>query len=183
MKLAQRLRVATGQALCEATLCAIAGGHGALHLAMTLHTWHLAVRLCQSEVGALDVRQTDHSIRPSEESLPRNVLAAAVALSMLAAAPAAAQASDTLASGTTMLKLDAGVAKALKGAGVSVSGTTYKITGGSLDGATGTIKHSGSLRLKAGSTKLTLSSFTVKLGKQVDAQRAGRQVAGDVADA
>ena len=98
--------------------------------------------------------------------MPRNILAAAVALSMLAAAPAAAQASDTLASGTTMLKLDAGVAKALKSAGVSVSGTTYKITGGSLDGATGTIKHSGSLRLKAGSTKLALSSFTVKLGKK-----------------
>ena len=56
--------------------------------------------------------------------MSRTALAAAVALSMLAAAPAAAQASDTLASGTTTLKLDAGVAKALKSAGVSVSGTT-----------------------------------------------------------
>ncbi len=98
--------------------------------------------------------------------MPRTALAAAIALSLLAAAPTAARASDTLASGTTTLKLDAGVAKALKGAGVSVSGTTYKITGGSLDGATGTIKHSGSLRLKAGSTKLKLSSFTVKLAKK-----------------
>ena len=49
-----------------------------------------------------------------------------------------------------------------------MSGTKYKITGGSLDsgGATGTINHSGSLRLSAGATKLTLSAFTVKLAKK-----------------
>ena len=64
----------------------------------------------------------------------------------------AAQARDPLAGGTTTLKLDAGVAKALKAAGVKVSGTEYRITGGSLDssGATGTINHSGSLQLSAG---------------------------------
>ena len=87
-------------------------------------------------------------------------------LSLLAAAPTAAQASDTLAGGRTTLKLDAGVAKALKGAGVSVSGTSYKVTGGSLDGATGTIRHSGSLRLKAGARSLTLSAFNVKLARK-----------------
>src|SRR4051794_27603619 len=96
----------------------------------------------------------------------RTLIAGAAAALLLAAAPAAAQADTTLASGTTTLKLDSGVAKALKAAGVKVSGTTYKITGGSLDGATGTIRHSGSLKLAAGSTKLSLSSFTVKLAKK-----------------
>jgi Htaa len=98
--------------------------------------------------------------------MTRSVIAGAAAALLLAAAPAAAQADTTLASGTTTLKLDAGVAKALKAAGVKVSGTTYKITGGRLDGATGTITHSGSLKLAAGSTKLSLGSFTVKLAKK-----------------
>src|SRR3954452_23118077 len=100
--------------------------------------------------------------------MTRSVIAGAAAALLLAAAPSAARASDTLASGTTTLKLDAGVAKALKGAGVKVSGTKYKITGGTLDSgnAAGTINHSGSLKLSAGKTKLTLSSFTVKLGKK-----------------
>ena len=97
--------------------------------------------------------------------MTRSVIAGAAAVLLLAAAPSAARASDTLAGGTTTLELDAGVAKALKGAGVKVSGTKYKITGGTLDGATGTIRHSGSLKLSAGKTKLALSAFTVKLGK------------------
>jgi hypothetical protein len=99
--------------------------------------------------------------------MTRSVIAGAAAVLLLAAAPTAAQARDPLAGGSTTLKLDAGVAKALKAAGVKVSGTTYKITGGSLTsgGATGTITHSGSLKLSAGATKLTLKSFTVKLGK------------------
>ena len=98
----------------------------------------------------------------------KSVLAGAAAVLLLAATPTAAQGRDPLAGGTTTLKLDAGVAKALKSAGVKVSGSTYKITGGSLEsgGATGTIKHSGSLRLSAGGKSLTASSFTVKLGKR-----------------
>src|SRR5215217_7726186 len=100
--------------------------------------------------------------------MTRSVIAGAAAALLLAALPSAAQARDPLAGGSTTLKLDAGVAKALKGAGVKVSGTKYKITGGSLDsgGATGTINHSGSLQLSAGAAKLTLSSFTVKLAKK-----------------
>src|SRR3954454_23563542 len=99
--------------------------------------------------------------------MTRSVIAGAAAALLLAAAPAAAQARDPLAGGTTTLKLDAGVAKALKAAGVKVSGTKYKITGGSLEsgGATGTITHSGSLKLSAGGKSLVASSFTVKLGK------------------
>src|SRR3954468_6055886 len=98
--------------------------------------------------------------------MTRSVIGGAAAALLLAAAPTAAQARDPLAGGTTTLKLDAGVAKALKAAGVKVSGTSYKITGGSLTGASGTIEHSGSLKLSAGATKLTLKRFTVKLGKR-----------------
>ena len=98
--------------------------------------------------------------------MTRSVIAGAAAVLLLAAAPTVAQARDPLAGGTTTLKLDAGVAKALKAAGVKVSGTSYKITGGSLTGASGTIEHSGSLKLSAGGTKLALKSFTVKLGKR-----------------
>src|ERR1044072_1014101 len=99
--------------------------------------------------------------------MTRSVIAGAAAVLLLAAAPTAAQARDPLAGGSTTLKLDAGVAKALKAAGVKVSGTTYKITGGSLTGggATGTINHSGGLTLSAGATKLSLKRFSVKLGK------------------
>jgi hypothetical protein len=107
----------------------------------------------------------DDKVTDLEESVRRIVSAAAVALPLLFAAPGVAHANDTLASGTTTLKLDAGVAKALKSAGVKVSGTRYKITGGSLDGATGTIRHSGTLRLRAGARSLSASAFTVKLGK------------------
>ena len=69
------------------------------------------------------------------------------------------------------------MAKALKSAGVKVSGTSYPITGGSLTsgGATGTIEHSGRLRFSAGGTSLTASSFTVKLGKRSTLSRARRR--------
>jgi hypothetical protein len=98
--------------------------------------------------------------------MSRTLIAGAAAALLLAASPAAAHADTTLAGGTTTLKLDKGVAKALKAAGVKPSGTTYKITGGSLDGATGTITHSGSLKLAAGATRFSAGSFTVKLGKR-----------------
>ena len=54
--------------------------------------------------------------------MTRSVIAGAAAALLLAATPAAAQARDPLAGGSTTLKLDAGVAKALKAAGVKASG-------------------------------------------------------------
>ena len=100
--------------------------------------------------------------------MTRSVFAGAAAVLLLAALPTAAQARDPLSGGTTTLKLDAGVAKTLKSAGVKVSGTSYPITGGSLSsgGATGTIEHSGGLRFAAGGRSLTARSFTVKLGRR-----------------
>jgi hypothetical protein len=100
--------------------------------------------------------------------MTKTVFAGAAAVLLLAAAPTSATASDSVAGGTTTLKLDAGVAKALTSAGVKVAGTRYKITGGSLrnGGAAGTLTHSGSLKLSAGSRSLTASSFTVKLARK-----------------
>jgi hypothetical protein len=97
--------------------------------------------------------------------MPRTLIAGAAAMLLLAIAPAA-QARDPLASGTTTLKLDSAVAKALKGAGLRASGTSYKVTGGSLEGARGTIEHSGRLRFSAGGRSLVASNFTVKLGSR-----------------
>ena len=107
--------------------------------------------------------------------MKRTLLVAAAATLALAVTPTAQAAHDPLASGTTTLKLDPAVAKALSGAGVRVapvaparSGVRFPITGGTLDSSTarGTIKHSGGLRFSAGGTSLTARSFTVKLGKR-----------------
>ena len=100
------------------------------------------------------------------------VAAAGVLVALAVAAPAGA-ATVNLAGGSTTLKLDAGTAKALKGLGVSVTpikpakagskGVSFPITGGSIDTATaaGTIEHSGGLQLRAGSTRVRLTSFTI----------------------
>ena len=100
-------------------------------------------------------------------------LAAAGALVALAVAAPAGAATVKLAGGSTTLRLDAGTAKALKGLGVSVTpitpakagskGVSFPITGGTIDPATaaGTITHSGGLQLRAGATRVRLTSFTI----------------------
>lgn len=105
----------------------------------------------------------------------------AVALAALAAAPAAQAQSDTsaaVASGQTMLKLDAGTAKVLKQNKISLglispaksgkSGLTFPVarSGSSLDPRTyaGTLNHTGGITFKAGGKTLRLSNFRVKVG-------------------
>src|SRR4051794_9684880 len=110
--------------------------------------------------------------------LPRRraVLAAGGALLALGlAAPGAGAATVDLAGGSTTLKLDSKAAKALTSLGVSVaptgkakassSGVAFPITGGSIAPAkaTGTIRHTGGLRLRAGKVRVTLSDFTVSV--------------------
>jgi len=97
-------------------------------------------------------------------------IGAALAL-FLVAAPAA-QARDPLAGGSTTLRLDAAVARTLAANGVRVApvkparaGIAFPITGGSLDGASGTIEHSGGLRFSAGGKSLTARDFSVKLAR------------------
>ncbi len=102
----------------------------------------------------------------------RSLVAGAAVALLLAAAPAA-HAQNPLASGTTTLKLDAAVARTLSANGVRVrpispakGGVSFPITGGSLDGAAGTIEHSGGLRFSAGGKSLSARSFTIKLARR-----------------
>ncbi|MGZ8634982.1 MAG: hypothetical protein ACXWZZ_14165 [Solirubrobacteraceae bacterium] len=100
------------------------------------------------------------------------VLSAGALMALAVAAPAGA-ATVKLSGGSTTLKLDPATAKALKGLGVSVApiapakagtkGVSFPITGGSIDPATaaGTITHSGGLQLRAGATRVRLTSFTI----------------------
>ena len=99
-------------------------------------------------------------------------LAGAAAVLLLAAAPAA-HAQTPLASGTTTLKLDSAVARTLSANGVRVrpisparGGVSFPITGGSLDGAAGTIEHSGGLKFSAGGKSLSARSFRIKLARK-----------------
>ena len=91
----------------------------------------------------------------------RAVLVAAVAALTLIAAPTATAASADLGGGSTTLKLDSGLAKALTGAGVAVGPVSpatakkggrvaFPITGGELNPKTaaGVINHSGGLSLR-----------------------------------
>lgn len=104
--------------------------------------------------------------------MTRNLVAGAAAVLLLAAAPAA-HAQTPLASGTTTLKLDRAVARTLSANGVRVApikpargNVSFPVTGGSLDGARGTIEHSGGLRFSAGGKSLSARSFTIKLARK-----------------
>ena len=104
-------------------------------------------------------------------------VAAAGALVALAVAAPAGAATVKVAGGSTTLQLDAATAKALKGLGVSVTpitpakagskGVSFPITGGAIDPATaaGTITHGGGLQLRAGGTRVRLTSFTIGVDK------------------
>ncbi len=115
------------------------------------------------------------------------VVLAALALATAALVPAlagAAKSSGTTlklkASGDTTLKLDKGTASALTSLGVSVApispstagskGVKFPITGGHVNSKTlaGAIRHSGGLRLSAGSTVVDLKNFTINIDKKPD---------------
>jgi hypothetical protein len=103
--------------------------------------------------------------------LTRSIVAGAAVAALLAAAPAA-HAQNPLASGTTTLKLDSAVARTLSANGVRVrpisparGNVSFPITGGRLDGAAGTIEHSGGLRFSAGGKSLSARSFRIRLGR------------------
>src|SRR4051794_8500521 len=102
---------------------------------------------------------------------------AAVALAAGGAAPAmaASGSSADIGGGATTLQLDPATAGVLAGNGISVApvgettagtgGVTFPVTGGEIDPKTliGDIRHSGGLRVSAGSRGLTLRSFTVTI--------------------
>jgi hypothetical protein len=94
------------------------------------------------------------------------------------AAPANAATTVRLSGGTTTLRLDKKTARALKGAGITVSGgTKFKISGGDIDpaNAKGTIDHkSAKLTLKAGKTKVTLSAIVLDTAKGTASAKVGK---------
>jgi len=99
-------------------------------------------------------------------------LVAGAAFALLLGAVPAAQAQTPLASGSTTLKLDSAVARTLSANGVRVrpiaparGGVSFPITGGRLDGASGTIEHAGGLRFSAGGRSLSARSLKIKLGR------------------
>ena len=121
-------------------------------------------------------------------------IAAAGALMALAvAAPPAGAATVKLSGGSTTLKLDPGTATALgEGLGVSVSpiasakagtkGVSFPITGGTIDPATaaGTVTDSGGLQLRAGATKVRLTSFTIGVDRTPPFGQGGQGAAARV---
>lgn len=102
-------------------------------------------------------------------------LASAIAMVMAVLSAGSASAA-MLKGGSTSLKLDPAVAKALTDNGVAVApvkpakvkkgAIAFPITGGKLNTKTaaGTIRHSGGLSFKAGGKKLVATKFTVKTG-------------------
>jgi hypothetical protein len=110
----------------------------------------------------------------------RLAVATAVAATIgVAAAPANAASTVSLNGGTTTLKLDGKTTKALKRAGITISGSTaFKISGGTIDpaNAKGTIDHkSAKLTLKAGKTKVTLSAITLNTDKGTASAKVGKK--------
>jgi len=106
------------------------------------------------------------------------LLAAGAVAGGLLAAPAHAADRVDLTGGGTTLRLAPATTRALDGLGVSVTptgratagsrGVTFPITRGSLDPETArsTIRHAGGLRLRAGHVRVTLSDFTVVVGRR-----------------
>jgi len=116
----------------------------------------------------------------SFRSLTRRAAAVTALGALTAVAPAAAQAQGATTAragdGQTMLQVDRGTARALNGAGVRVdllrpatvgaSGLTFPVTGGRLNPANlrGSVTHSGGLRFRAGSTRVSLRNFRYTIG-------------------
>lgn len=113
----------------------------------------------------------------SRSRLGALVLGLFAAFATLAAVPGAQ--ADPIKSGETAVKLRPAVAKLLTAKGVKVSpvrpakvrggAVVFPVTGGNINPATGTgsIRHSGGLRFKAGKRALVARSFTIRTGAGV----------------
>ncbi len=125
--------------------------------------------------------------RARGKMLPVALVAAAL-VAMLAIAPFANAATPSpVASGSTTLTLNGGLANQAKKAGIKITavkpskikGTkaTFAITGGELELPTGSgsITHSGGLKIKWGKKSVTLKSFTISTkDKTLDAKVGGK---------
>jgi len=116
--------------------------------------------------------------------LPVAILSAAL-VAMLAIAPLASAASDPIKSGTTTLTINSGLNKKAKKAGIKIKavkpskikGTkaTFSVTGGEIEPTTGSgsIAHSGGLKITWGKKSVTLKSFTIDTKKKSLSAKVG----------
>lgn len=126
--------------------------------------------------------------RARVKMLPVAIVAAAL-VAMLAIAPLVSAAPDPISSGTTTLTINKGVAKKLKKLGIKITGTkpgkvkgskaTFAVTGGEIEAPTGSgsITHSGGLKITWGKKSVTLKSFTISTkDKTLDAKVGGKTI-------
>lgn len=120
--------------------------------------------------------------------LPVAIVSAAL-VAMLVIVPLASAASSPIASGTTTLTLNNAFLKKAKQAGIKItavkpakvkgSKATFKVSGGEIEVTTGSgsIAHSGGLKVKWGKKSVTLKSLTVSTsGKSLSAKVGGKTV-------
>lgn len=116
--------------------------------------------------------------------LSTGVLVAAL-FAALALAPLASATPDPLASGTTTVTLNKGIAKRLKKAGVKIIATkpgklkgtkaSFPVTGGEVDPTTGAgiVTHGGGLKLKAGKRTAKISAIELVTAKKALMAKVG----------
>src|ERR1700744_1818371 len=124
-----------------------------------------------------------------KKKLPVAIVAAAL-IAMLAIVPVASAATpNPIAGGTTPLTINAKVLKSAKKAGIKItavkpskikgSKATFAVTGGEIEALTGSgsITHSGGLKIAWGKKSVTLKSFTVSTkNKSLSAKVGGKTV-------
>jgi len=124
-----------------------------------------------------------------KKMLPVAVLATALIAMLAIASVASAATPNPIASGTTTLTINAKLLKSAKQAGIKItavkpakikgSKATFAVTGGEIEATTGsgTITHSGGLKIALGKKSVTLKSFTVSTsGKSLSAKVGGKTV-------
>jgi hypothetical protein len=124
-----------------------------------------------------------------KKMLPVAVMAAALIAMLAIASVASAATPNPIASGTTTLTINAKLMKSAKQAGIKItavkpakikgSKATFAVTGGEIEATTGsgTITHSGGLKIALGKKSVTLKSFTVSTsGKSLSAKVGGKTV-------
>jgi hypothetical protein len=120
--------------------------------------------------------------------LPVAIVVAALA-AMLVIAPLASAASSPISSGTTTLTINNGLLKKTKKAGIKITAVkpakvkgskgTFAVTGGEIEVTTGSgsIAHSGGLKVAWGKKSVTLKSLTISTsGKSLSAKVGGKTV-------
>jgi len=126
--------------------------------------------------------------RARGKMLPVAIVVAALA-AMLVTAPLASAASSPISSGTTTLTLNNALLKKAKQAGIKItpvkpakvkgSKGTFAVTGGEIEVTTGSgsISHSGGLKVTWGKKSVTLKSLTISTsGKSLSAKVGGKTV-------